>query len=258
MAYTVCSVAEKLRSLGGFAVALGRVSVYTTTTMSHIIRRVSVASLLVASMALGACDSGEEGSDAPSGPSAGGKADDTTAGPIGALATGTQGSGYVAGDAVQVYVVEARPGSVINARVVRTSGDLDPTAYLFNGLRAAQDNDYEAPSHGFDNDASSIEAGWTVPSHGELLLIVGAGNGSAGEFAVELTCHDESPYPCTEGDDDSELGYCESLRDAWLVCMESEDESECNEWYGYEDTLDDENCCELWSEHGEPLEDFCG
>ncbi len=188
---------------------------------------------------------------------AGGKADDTTEGPIGALATGTRGVGYVAGTATQVYVVTARPGSVINARVERTDGDLDPTAFLYNGLRAAQDNEYERPTHGFRNTSSTIEAGWTVPSHGEVLLVVGAGRGSAGDFQVELYCHEESPYPCTEGDDDSELGYCDSVRDSWHVCMESEDESECNEWYGYEDTTADEDCCDLWREHGEPSEDFC-
>ena len=233
------------------------IGVYTSLTMSYIIRRVSICALLTASMALGACDSPDEGSDAPSWPSAGGKADDTSAGPIGALATGTQGGGYVAGDAVHVYVVEARAGSVINARVERTSGDLDPTAFLFNGLTRAQENDYESPSHGFSNTSSSIEAAWTVPHNGELVLVVGAGGESAGEFSVELTCHDESPYPCTEGDDDSELGYCEAVRDAWLVCYESEDESECNDWYGYEDTLDDENCCELWDANDLDSEEFC-
>lgn len=228
--------------------------------MSHIFRRVSLSVLLTASMALGACDAGDEGAEPGTGPSAGGKADDTTAGPIGALATGTQGTGYVSGSGVKVYVVEARAGSVINARVTRSSGDLDPTAFLFNGLRAAQDNAYEAPSHGFRNTASSIEAGWTVPSHGELLLIVGAGGDSAGEFEVELTCHEDSPYPCTEGDDDSELGYCEAVRAAFDECYESdaEDDAHCGEWYGYEDTTDDEDCCDLWREHDEPSAEFCG
>ncbi len=228
--------------------------------MSHMIRRVSISALLAASVALGGCDSGDDSSDPGNGPSAGGKADDTTAGPIGALATGTQGSGYVAGDAVHVYVVEARPGSVINARVTRASGDLDPTAFLYSSLTAAQDNDFEGPSHGFNNTSSSIEAAWTVPSSSNLILVVGAGGSSAGEFDVELTCHADSPVPCTEGDEDSELAYCEAVRDAWLVCFEeAEDESDplCNDWLGYEDTTDDDDCCELWDAQGLPSEDFC-
>lgn len=225
-----------------------------------MLRRVSTSALLAASIALAGCDSGDGGSDPAEGPSAGGKADDTTAGPIGALATGTQGSGYVAGGAVQVYVVEARAGSVVTARVVRTSGDLDPTAFLYGGLRAAQDNDYEAPSHGFDNTSSSLEAGWTVPGSSDLILVIGAGGSSAGEFEVELTCHEDSPVPCTEGDEDSELAYCEAVRDAWLVCFEeAEDESDplCNDWLGYEDTTDDDDCCELWEAQDLPSEDFC-
>ncbi len=229
--------------------------------MSHIIRRVSGASVLLISLSLGACDTADTGEGENGGPAAGGKADDTTAGPIGALTIGTQGSGSVAGDAVHVYVVEARAGSVINARVVRTDGDLDPTAFLYNGLRAAQDNEYENPSHGFFNTSSSIEAAWTVPSSGEVLLIIGAGGDSAGAFEVELSCHADSPYSCTDNGVEDDISYCEDVRDAWLVCYEeAEDESDplCNDWLGYEDTTDDEDCCETWNAQGLPSEDFCG
>lgn len=225
--------------------------------LSHIIRRVGLCAVLATSFA--ACDADDGGSEPAGGPAVGGKADDTTAGPIGALAAGTQGSGYVAGDAVHVYVVEAREGSVINARVVRASGDLDPTAFLFNGLAAAQADTYESPSHGFTNDDASIEAAWTVPRRGELLLVIGAGGNSAGEFEVELSCHEDSPVPCAEGDEDSELAFCESVRNAFLECYESdaEDDEHCGDWYVFEDTLDDDNCCELWDERDLPSEDFC-
>jgi hypothetical protein len=159
-----------------------------------------------------------------------------------------------------VYVVEARPGSVVTARVVRTSGDLDPTAFLYGGLRAAQDDDYERPSHGFGNTSSSIEAGWTVPSSSDLILVIGAGGSSAGGFEVELNCHEDSPVPCTQGDEDSETAYCEAVCGAWLVCFEdAPDESDplCDDWLGYEDTTDDDECCELWEAQGLPSEDFC-
>ncbi|MEM6289829.1 MAG: hypothetical protein AAGA54_01145 [Myxococcota bacterium] len=238
-----------------------KVWVYMGRTMSHIIRRAVFAQalLLATGLGLGACDAQDTDTEAGAAPAAGGKADDTTEGPIGALAAGTQGSGYVAGDAVHVYVVAARPGSVINARVERTDGDLDPTAFLYNGLARAQADDYEAPTHGFSNESDAIEAGWTVPNGGDVILVVGASGGSAGEFSVEVTCHEDSPFPCNEGGVDDELGYCEAVREAWLTCYESEDESDedCNDWLGHEDTLDDENCCELWDENGLASEEFC-
>jgi hypothetical protein len=229
--------------------------------MSHIIRRVSAFPALLIALSLGACDTagnGEGENDRPA--AAGGKADDTTVGPIGALTAGTQGSGTVAGDAVHVYVVDARPGSVINARVARTDGDLDPTAFLYRNLRAAQENDYIGPSHGFSNTSSSIEAAWTVPSSGEVLLIIGAGGDSAGSFEVELSCHAGSPYSCTENGVEDEVSFCEAVRSAWLVCFEeAEDESDelCADWVGYEDTTADDECCELWEAQGLAREEFC-
>jgi len=231
--------------------------------MSHINRRVALCQtiLLACGLALGGCDDGGTDADPAVDSGAGGKADDNEgAGPVGTLSAGARTGGFTAAGAINMYVVNARPGSVVQATVEREDGDLDPTAFMFHGLFAAQENDFTAPSHGFSNTDDSIQAGWEVPSSGELLLVIGAAGSTAGRYTLDLDCHDDSPVPCTFNGVEDEIEACEFVRVVWLECFEAEDESadECNDWLGIEDTTEDDDCCELWEAEGLPSEEFCG
>lgn len=226
--------------------------------MSYLDRRVAFISALLLGLGVWGCDQASTELGDADNQGAGGKADDTNTAPIGSLGAGTSATGSVAGDAIHLYVVAARPGSVVTAAVERTSGDLDPTAFLYQNLRAAQAHDFMRPTHGFRNTASLLKASWEVPS-GELLLIVAAAAGSAGDFSVDLTCHEDSPVPCTANGVDDEIAACEFVRDTFARCMESEDQSDeaCGDWLSIEDTTQDEDCCELWVSERLPGEDFC-
>jgi hypothetical protein len=79
---------------------------------------------------------------------------------------------------------------------------------------------------------------------------------TAGSFELTLTCHEDSPVPCTENGEDDELATCEFVRETWERCLEDEDD--CDDFLSIEDTTQDDECCDLWRENDLPTEDFCG
>ncbi|MFK7989249.1 MAG: PPC domain-containing protein [Sandaracinaceae bacterium] len=99
--------------------------------------------------------------------------------------------GETAGNAVALYAFFASSGDQIQIQVTRASGDLRPSAYLYEGVETSvRPTDYDASS-------SQVELNYTLSATGTYYIAVKAYRGEgAGEFEAVLSC---TGGPCAGG-----------------------------------------------------------